>query len=302
MLKNVTVTGIASSRNPNLQNLPNTAKLTNELEKHIVGLVKGNFVPPEGHYIMQMDYSQLELRLAAEFAKEDTMIDAYKHDKDLHAVTGAKLSGHTFEEFMKLPKDEIKRYRTNAKPANFGLLYGQGAPGFMIYAKQNYGVDMSLDEAKKVRNEFFALYPKLLEWHEVYKAKAKKYGCVRTFLGQKRRLPNIHSRDEYLVAEAERHAINAPIQGSGGELNLFGMALLRHRLDKRVKIINNIHDSVMFYVPEDLFEESIEIIRETAENLPLQEFFHKDFKYVKLKVDFEAGKESWKKMEELEKK
>ena len=301
LLQHTTVTGRLSSVSPNLQNLPNVARLTDELEIYIVGLVKKNFIPPEGQYIFQMDYSQLELRLIAEFAKEETMIDAYRHDKDLHTITGARLLNMEYDELLKQPKDFIKRARTNAKAANFGIVYGQMPPGFMVYAKQNYHIDMSLDEAKRIRKEFFTLYPKLLDWHETYKAKCKKYGYVRTFLGQKRRLPNIYSRDEYLVAEAERQSVNAPIQGTGGELNLFAMAILKNRLDPRVKLINNIHDSIMGYCPDDLFEETIEIMQETCENLPLKEYFHKEFKCVRLKVDFEMGKKSWGEMEEQKK-
>lgn len=295
-----TTTGRLSSRDPNLQNLPTGAKAKDPKEKEVVKWVKKLFVAPEGYVIMQADFSQAELRIVADYAVEDNMIAAYKAGKDIHAVTGAKLSGYAFEDFMQLPKDDIKRYRTMAKPANFGLIYGQSAPGYQVYAKNNYGVVLSDKEASKHRDQFFELYPKLLDYHDLYIEKAKRYGYVRTIYGRKRRLPDINSFDKMKRGDAERQAINSPIQGTAGEFTLFSIALLRDRLHPRVKIFNTVHDSIVFYIPTDLLKESAEMIRLTCENLPNLEYFARSMKHLGMKVDLEYSALSWGELEPYE--
>lgn len=289
-----TVTHRGASKNPNLQNVSKHVKIDDAKVKHVVGTVMKSFIPPPGHVLMAVDYSQLELRLIAHFANEKTMIEAYRNGEDLHKITGAKLMGLTLEEFNALPPDQQKKGRTNAKPANFGLIYGQEPPGFQEYASNNYGVQMTLDEAKENRKSFFELYPGLPQYHATYKAKAAKYGHVRNLFGLKRHLTNIRNSDEYLRAQDERYAVNSPIQGTGGMMTIFAFTLLEHRLPKTVQFVNSVHDSMLFYVPYRLVPYAASVIRETSCNLPTKFFFGNVIDRVPIEVDIEISTENWK--------
>lgn len=295
-----TTSGRLSSRNPNLQNLPNASKLKDESAIELVAIVKSVFVPPTGHYIVQLDYSQAELRLIAEFAVEHTMIKAYDAGQDLHALTASKFVGVALEEFMLLPDGEKKKWRTNAKAGNFGLIYGMSAEGLVEYARTNYGLTLTLDQATQWRDDFFELYPALLYYHDLYIEKARKFGYVRTLFGRKRHTPNIHSTDPRERAEDERVAINSPIQGTAGEFTEFALALLSDRLDPRVKIVNTVHDSIILYVPFELMRSTMRLARMTCTDLPIEQYFGKKLNHVRMEVDIEYSKESWKAMQPYE--
>jgi len=295
-----TVSGRLSSANPNLQNVPNVAKLKDETLIHAVGLIKKSFVVPEGYTMFQYDYGQAELRTIASFAKETTMLEVYNNNLDLHAKTASEMMQVTLEEFYKLPKGEQKAGRSNAKAVNFGLIYGMSARGFMEYAKNSYGLILTLDEATKIRDTFFKTYPKLLTYHDTYIAKGKKYGWVRTLYGRRRRLPKIDDHDEYIASMDERAAINSPIQGTSGEFMVFAIALLHHRLDSRVKFVNTVHDSIIFYIPDNMIDYATKTVINTMENLPNKQYFNRELSNVGMTVDAEASKESWKDLKEIE--
>lgn len=295
-----TKSGRSASTNPNLQNLPSRAKLSNELAIRVTEMVKEVFITPKGKEIAQLDYSQAELRIVADFAEEFTMIKAYQEDKDLHAVTGAKLMKLSFEAFMALPDDEKKKGRTNAKPANFGLIYGQSPEGYMQYAKQNYKVILTKKEAEQTRKDFFGLYPKLLEYHALYIAKGQKYGFVRTLFGRKRHVPDINSSDNFLSSNDERVAVNSPVQGTAGEFTLFAFALLRDRLHPDVDLVNTIHDSIIPYVPKDIMDQTFRMAKLTCENLPTEKYFERSLKYLGMKVDIEKSDSRWSSMKPYE--
>ena len=299
LLLHGTVSGRLSSRNPNLQNIPNLAKLKDEVAIHVVSLIKKCFKCPENFKIQQTDYSQAELRIIAAFAEDSTMLGAYNRGEDLHALTGSKLLKTTLEEFYKLDPKAQKEARTRAKAGNFGLIYGMGVEGFMDYAKKNYRVLMSKAESTEFRRLFFDLYDKLLDYHEIQIAKARKFKWVRTLYGRRRRTPEIDNRDDYKRSEEERVAINSPVQGTAGEFTIFAIALLQHRLDPRVELAITVHDSIIFYIPLDIYEESTAIIKKTCENLPNMQYFLKDITSVKMKVDQEESTTSWKDLEPL---
>jgi DNA polymerase-1 len=293
-----TVSGRLSSRNPNLQNLPNIAKLKDETSVHVVNMVKKSFKCPEGYVFMQVDYSQAELRTIAEFAKEQNMLDAYNNGEDLHAKTAAAMKKISLEEFYKLDPKEQKEYRTRAKAGNFGLIYGMGLFGFIDYARKNYKIYLSEDEAREIIDTFFKLYPNLLVYHDEYIAKGLKFGYVRTLFGRKRQVPNINSSDDYIRSMDERVCVNSPIQGTAGEITIFAIAILRNRLDPRVKFELTVHDSIIFYIPEDLLEETSALIKDTCENLPMKQYFGKELSKVKMAVDLEISRTSWKDLTE----
>jgi len=288
-----TESGRLSSRNPNLQNIPNLSKVKNPLAVKVVKMVKDVFKCPDDHFIVQYDYSQAELRIIADFANEKTMIEAYRNDEDIHAKTGAKFAGVSLENLYKMEPLEIKTHRTNAKAGNFGLIYLMAPEGLVEYAKSNYGLILTLAQATRMWNDFFELYPRLLVHHDKYINLARRDGYVRTLYGRKRRTPDIKNENEYIRAMDERVAVNSPIQGTAGEFTIFAIALLGLRLDPRVKLVNTVHDSIIFYIPKDIFDDTMILIKETMENLPNEDYFGTELKHLKMKVDAEISPNSW---------
>ena len=297
---NGTVSGRASSSNPNLQNLPSVAKLKDDATIQVVNSVKKSFIVPEGYTLLAVDFSQAELRTIASFAGEETMLQAYRDGIDLHALTASNVLRISLEEFYKLDKDIQKQYRSRAKAINFGFIYGMSANGFKDYARSSYKVELTLEEAVEYRNIFFSTYPKLLDYHQKYVAKGVQHGWVRTLFGRRRRLPDITSDDDFKRGLDERVAVNSPIQGTSGELTLFAIALLRNRLHHEVIFVNTIHDSIMYYVPDSLLESTAKLVKQTCENLPTMQYFAKELNGVSMKVDIETSKVSWKDLEPYE--
>lgn len=295
-----TASGRLSSRNPNLQNMPNPARLKNELAKSVVAKVKKSFIPPPGYYIVQIDYSQAELRVIADLADEATMLNAYNTGIDLHALTASKMVNMSIEDFYALPKGEYKNHRFNAKAVNFGYIYGMGAPSFKEYAKNQYGLILTDQQSEDIRNNYFDTYPKLLDYHDIYIAKAAKFGWVRTIFGRKRHLPDIDSPDDYLRSQAERAAINSPVQGSAGEFTLLAIAMLHNRLWMDAHIVNTVHDSIIFYVAKDQLDAFLKVAVPTCEDLPMVHYFGRGLEKVGLKVDVEISDTSWKDLEDYE--
>lgn len=292
-----TYTGRLSSADPNLQNLPNIGKLKDELSKTVVGKVKRMFSVPEGHTLIAVDFSQAELRIVAEYADETNMLSAYGNNIDLHKKTGCKVAGITLQQFDEMDKDKSKKIRNDAKPVNFGYVYGQSAEGFVDFAKGSYGITFSLQEATHMRNAYFEEYPNLLKYHETYKAKGKKFGCVRTFFGRRIFLDDIYSNDNFLRGAAERQAINSPIQGTAGEWTLFCIAMLQYRLSSTVHFVNTVHDSILFYCPDHLVDKSVRMIKDTCENPPIMHYFGKQLEKVKMQLDCEVSTKNWKELE-----
>lgn len=291
-----------SSSNPNFQNIPSVSKLSSDAAKEVVHMIKNMFIVPKGYTLLGGDYSQAELRLMADYSGDRKMVGAYVSDKDLHTVTLLNVSGISEEEFYSYDKDKQKTMRRDAKAVNFGLIYGMSAAGFMDYARDNYGIIMTIEEATKTREAFFETYESLTTYHDTYIRKCKKFGYVRTLFGRKRLLPDIYSDVPRLVAEAERAAINTPIQGSAGEFMELAIALLRYRLSPAVKFVNTVHDSIMFYVPDALVPETARILKDTCENLPMMEYFGVKLKHLGMKLDLEYSKKSWGSMEEYKEK
>jgi len=287
-------TGRLSSKNPNLQNIITRTKF--KIVEEAVALVKQAFIVPEGYTLIAGDYSQLELRIIAHFANETNMLKAYRDGKDLHELTAANDRGYKLEDFQKFKETNPKKYkqeRFEAKASNFGFIYLISAPGFKEYCRTDYNMDISLREAEKRKESFFKSYPKLPEYHRLYINKARKFGHVKTFFGRRIHLPDINSIKEGTRKQAERISVNAPIQGTGGEMCIFAMPILENRLDPRVLMTNNVHDALYFYCPDSIIEEILPIIQSTMENLPLQQYFGKSIEDVPILVEFEFSKESW---------
>lgn len=298
-----TTTGRLASRGPNLQNIPARIKFKDEEAEKVLKMVKKFFIAlSENHYMLQADYSQAELRVIANFSGDPTMVDAYKHDKDLHAITASNELGLTFEQFMELPPDEVKKHRTAAKGTNFGLVFDMSIQGYLDYARNNYGVVMTYEEAEKKYKAFFKMYSKLKEWHRTYVKFAEKYGYVRTLFGRKRRLLSIQSKEDTPAKGMDiRASINSPIQGTSGEYAIFSAAIMRHRMNATCPFVNTVHDSVFFYPLITELDKNIPLIMGACENPPIQTYFGIYPGEVGMKMDLEISDKSWGDMVPIEK-
>lgn len=261
-------TGRTSAKDPAVQTYPKHTAWAKKLRRALTA--------PPGKVILNLDYSQGELRVVACIAKEEVMIDAYLNNKDLHAVTGAQLSGYSFEDFMLLPEDIRDPLRSMAKPANFGLLYAMQAPGFRVYAQTSFGIEMSEQKSVEIREAFFTLYPGLVIWHEACIAFAKKNGYIRSPLGRMRRFPMINCYDRAIRAAQERQSINSGIQSTLSDLMQYAMVLMEREYDLPANFVEMFlmtHDSVGFYIPEGEDKLWAPRFKEIMETLPLEEVF-----------------------------
>lgn len=245
-------TGRTTCKNPNIQQVPQESTLRNVI------------TCPKGRKFIEVDMSQAELRVASIFSEDENMIHAYQSGSDLHQKTMELIKGG------KKPKNdqEAKRWRTEAKSANFGLLYGMSAKTYQEYAK-GYGMNITLEEAEDIRDDFFNSYPKLLDMHKKFVEYAKKYGYTYSPIGRKRFLPNLKSRNWKDVSEAERQAINTPVQGFASDLVISALAdiLEDESLDKsKYKIIGSVHDAILVEADEDVAEEYAKKVKEHMEN------------------------------------
>lgn len=244
----VTATGRLSSSNPNLQNLP--------IRSERGQLIRRAVIADEGCLFVSADYSQIELRLMAHFSQDEHLLQAFRQGQDIHAATAAKIFG--------VPLTEVtKDQRRKAKTANFGILYGISAFGL---AQQ---LDCSRSEAKKLIEDYFAAFPKVVAFIETQKIFAREHGYVETLFGRKRYLPDIHSANATVRAFAERNAVNAPIQGTAADIIKIAMVSIHRELKERqlkAQMIMQVHDELNFNVPEPEVETVRKIVSETMQN------------------------------------
>lgn len=230
----VTATGRLSSSNPNLQNIPVRDDEGREIRRA--------FIADPGHLFLSADYSQIELRLVADFADDEIMLDAFRHGKDIHAITAAKIYGKDS------PEEVTAEERRHAKTANFGILYGISAFGL----SSRLGIPRS--QAKDLIDNYFATFPTIHKYMSDSVEKARETGYVSTPMGRKRRLPDINSRNPVVRGYAERNAINAPIQGAAADIIKTAMVRIDNEMRSRQlksKMIMQVHDELNFDVPED---------------------------------------------------
>lgn len=218
------VSGRTSCNNPNLQQVPRT--------KDIRGLFSG----APGMILFEADYSQLELRIAAHYANDKTMLNIYLHDGDIHTET-AKLFTNG--------REPTKEERGKAKAVNFGFLYGMQAKKFVKYALDSYGQVFTLAEAKHIRDLYFAKYSRLLPWHKEQEDLCEMQGGVSNMFGRFRRLPLIYSPNKWERASAARRAINTPVQGSGSDLLISAVTQINKELKGVAWVGATVHDSII---------------------------------------------------------
>jgi DNA polymerase-1 len=231
-----TATGRFSSKEPNLQNIGR-------------GEIREAFTAPQGKRLIVADYSQVELRAAAAIAGETKMIEAYQAGADLHKLTAATVLGK--------PEDQVtKSDRQLAKSVNFGLIYGQSAPGLVRYAATSYGVTMDEDEATRIRQAFFRTYSRLRQWHGVSHNRAEEGVTeVRTRTGRRRLIPSTASDWERFTA-----LVNTPVQGGTADGMKHALVLIHERLPKSARIVSTVHDEVVVECNEGSSDECREII------------------------------------------
>lgn len=232
-------------------------------------LTRGVFGAPPGSYFVEFDYSQVELRVAALLAREATMLHLYATGQDIHMTMAMRMTG---KPAHLVTKEERKK----AKAVNFGFLYGMGWRKFIQTAWENYGVRVTEEEAVAFRKTFFDQFPGLLPWHAKQRKLAHTYGRVETPMGRVRHLPDIYSPDPGVQAEAERQAINSPVQGFASDMCALSMVLLAKRFREEgvsAYPIGTVHDAVNWEIHGADLEYALPIIKDVMENLPLEELF-----------------------------
>jgi DNA polymerase I len=244
----VAATGRISSSDPNLQNIPIR---TTEGRR-----IREAFVAAPGHLILSADYSQIELRILAHLSKDATLVDTFRRGEDIHDRT----SREVFGAFSAVEPDEQRRI---SKMINYALLYGKTA----FTLARDIGVTQK--EAQAFIKAYFDRYPSVQSFIEETIARARETGTVRTLLGRLRRLPDLKSRNPQVRAEAERQAMNTPVQGSAADLIKKAMldldAALRER-GSRARLIMQIHDELVLEVPDNEAEEMRVLVQRMMES------------------------------------
>lgn len=242
----VAATGRLSSINPNLQNIPIRTSRGREIRKA--------FVPrDENHLLLSADYSQIELRLMAAFSQDESMLEAFRKGRDIHATTAAKI--------FKVPLEEVTSdMRRKAKTANFGIIYGISAFGLA------QRLSIPRGEAKEIIDAYFTEFPAVKEYMDGAIEKARKDEYVETILGRRRYLRDINSRNMTMRGFAERNAINAPLQGSAADLIKVAMIHVHDWMKKeklKSKMILQVHDELVF----DAHKDEVELLKKHIPSL-----------------------------------
>jgi len=245
----VAATGRLSSTNPNLQNIPIRTERGREVRKA--------FIPRKaGNVLLSADYSQIELRLMASLSQDKNMLDAFAAGHDIHRATAARVYG--------IPLDEVTTdQRRNAKAVNFGIIYGQSAFGL----SQSLGIPRK--DAAAIIEQYFSQYTGIQEYMRKAIEFAKEHGYVETILKRRRYLRDINSANMTVRGFAERNAINAPIQGSAADLIKIAMINIQQDIVEKGltgKMIMQVHDELVFDVPEEEVAELTIIITERMKN------------------------------------
>lgn len=270
--------GAEGSSGINLQQIPR--------DKRFKRLIQAR----EGYTLAELDYSQIELRVAAHLANEEAMLEIYMSGGDIHTATAIAVTGKESVE---------KSDRTKAKAVNFGFLYGMSSASFKDYARDSYGVTLTDEEAAEYRARFFDKYSALPVWHRKTKEAALKHGYVETLFGRRRYLDGLKYGKGADKGAALRQAVNTSVQSVASDMMILALGLI-HRLivcgPYDAKIVATVHDSVLLEISEDGAEAVARKAKYIMEHLPLSHFG------VKLNVPIEAGLSMgrrWGEMEEL---
>lgn len=261
-----TDTGRMNCRNPNAQNMP---RKTNDP----IGV--RNFIrAQEGHLILSLDFSQIELRVGAFYCRDERMLDTYRRNGDIHAATTSVIFGISYEEAQDKHSENYKEHRTIAKNVNFGTFYGLFPRGLQKTLKFKAGVEKSVSECEEILFNLKSGYKGLATWQEETKAAAARRMYSETWLGRRRYLPDITSNEWGKRSFAERCALNTPIQGTAADILKLAIARILRGLPERpwLRPVLQIHDELTFIIPKDKLPEAVAFVRACMEEQPFSEF------------------------------
>jgi DNA polymerase-1 len=277
-LQSGTTTGRLSSKNPNLQNIP----IRTELGRKI----RNAFIATEGFSLISLDYSQIELRIAAFISGDEKLIEVFKARGDVHRAVAA--------EVFNVPSEQVDaEMRRRAKAINFGILYGMGVNALMA------AIGTGRAEAQAFYNEYFKRFPGLARYMSDIKAEAARTGYTTTLWGRKRWFEGIRSSLPHVRAAAERMAINAPIQGTQADLIKLAMVRIdtyieEQNLAESVYLLLQVHDELVYEVRDEKLDEISRSIKSIMESILTPE----ETEGVPILVETRAGK-SWGEMESI---
>ena len=270
LLQTGAATGRMASKDPNLQNIP--------IRTEEGRLVRGAFVAESGYSLVAIDYSQIELRIAAILSQDANMLEIFRHGEDVHAGVAARVFGVVESEVT-------SDMRRKAKVINFGLLYGMGVNAL----RQNLGGETTRAEAQEFLNAYFQTFTRLAEYLEDTKTFARQHGYTETLIGRRRRFPGIMSSVSFIRAQAERMAINAPIQGTAADCMRIAMLRIAAYIDglqkDEVRMLLQVHDELVFEIKTNALSSHTKKIVEVMENVLSDE----ERRGVPLKVEVKVG-------------
>jgi len=245
----VTATGRLSSSDPNLQNIP--------VRGEEGGRIRQAFIPEKGRVIVSADYSQIELRILAHLSRDSVLVEAFQRDEDIHA--------HTASEIFGVPTEKVTPpMRREAKVINFGIIYGMSAYGL----SQQLGIEPKAAQARI--DDYFRKYPGVHAYIEKGLQEAREKGYVTTLFHRRRYLPELHSPAAPVRQAAERMAINTPLQGTAADIIKAAMLRIQTLIEElglSTRMIMQVHDELVFEVPEEETERAIVLIQNEMESV-----------------------------------
>jgi len=261
-----TETGRFASRNPNMQNCP-------QKDNDPIG-VRKFIIAPDGKVILSLDFSQIELRVGAFYCRDKRMLETYRTGGDIHAQTTSVIYCIPFEEAADKNAPHYKERRTIAKNCNFGVFYGLFPTGLQRTLKFKAGLNPTLSECETIIQNLKAGYPGLAKWQDEVKKRTAESCYTETWLGRRRYLLGIRSSDWGKKSFAERCALNTPIQGTAADILKLACGRIISGLPERLwlKPLLQIHDELVFELPEDKVDEAVVFIKECMETQPFPEF------------------------------
>lgn len=230
-------TGRMATKDPSIQNIP--------IRTEEGRAVRKAFIAEEGWKLVAIDYSQIELRIAAFLSGDKKLIEIFTRGEDVHRGVAARV--------FNVPEAEVTAdMRRNAKVINFGILYGMGVNAL----RANLGGETTRAEAQEFLNAYFNTFTRLADYLEETKAFARAHGYTLTHFGRKRHFPGMNSSAPFIRAQAERMAINAPVQGTSADITRIAMVriheyLTKEKLGDKVRMLLQVHDELVFEIRED---------------------------------------------------
>lgn len=255
LLQTGTSTGRMASKDPNLQNIP--------VRSAEGRAVRGAFVAQDGYQLVAIDYSQIELRIAAIMAQDDAMIEIFKSSEDVHSGAAQRVFGVTADEVT-------GNMRRQAKVINFGILYGMGVNALRTNLQEGQEAEVTRAEAQEFLNAYFNTFTRLAEYLEETKSSARQTGYTETMFGRRRQFAGIASSVPFIRAAAERMAINAPIQGTAADCMRVAMRdiaawIKQERIGDDVRMLLQVHDELIFEIKKDAVKDVVPKITQLME-------------------------------------